>query len=156
MSDDPGPTRSGERYERPVTSAQLFDTPEMRLRYPGAVELLRDGADEGQGRGFDDMDLSAAAERTIATPDPAPAVVSWFAERLVALGWRDDGGGWFRRDKGETFLARIDRDRGVSRIGSAIADPVARRIQEDFEERFYSGASLRWSVVTLSLLVEKP
>jgi hypothetical protein len=153
VSDDSGPTLGGERFNRPVTAAQLFNTPEMDLRYPKEIELGRDGADEGEGRGFDNMDLSAAAERSIATSDAAAMVVPWFAEHLIALGWRDDGDGWFRRDEGETFLARIDRDRGVSRVGSLISDPVSRRIQEDFERAFYAGAPRSWSVLTLSLIV---
>jgi hypothetical protein len=152
VPDEPGSTLGGERYDRPVTAAQLFNTPEIGLRYPTEIELRRDGADEGEGRGFDNIDLSAAAERSIATPDAAATVVSWFAEQLIALGWRDDGDGWFRRDEGETFLARIDRDRGVSRIGSLISDRGARRIQQSFEKAFY-GAPRRWSVVTLSLIV---
>ena len=138
---------------RPVTAAHLFNTPEIGLRYPAETELLRDGADEGEGRGFDNMDLSAAAERSIATSDAAATVVSWFAEQLIALGWRDDGHGWFRREGGETFMARIDRDRGVSRVASLISDPVARRIRDDFEEAFYAGAPVSWSVVTLFLIV---
>ena len=49
------------RLSRPVSAAALLETDEMRLRYPGEVELRRGGADEGEGRGFDNLDLSAAA-----------------------------------------------------------------------------------------------
>jgi hypothetical protein len=86
-------------------------------------------------------------------PDAAATVVSWFAERLTALGWRDDGNGSLRRDEGETFLARIDRDRGVSRVGSAIRDAAGRRIQEDLEKQLYAGVPRRWSVLTLFLIL---
>jgi hypothetical protein len=86
-------------------------------------------------------------------PDAAAAVVSWFAEQLTALGWRDDGNGCLRRDEGETFLARIDCDRGVSRVGSAITDAAGRRIREDLEKQLYAGVPRRWSVLTLSLMV---
>jgi hypothetical protein len=153
MSDATGSQHGGKRFDRPVSAAQLFATPEMSMRYPGEIELRRDGADEGEGRGFDNVDLSAGADRTIATPDAAATVVSWFAERLTALGWRDDGNGFLRRDEGETFLARIDRDRGVSRVGSAITDAAGRRLQEDLEKQFYAGVPRRWSVLTLSLIV---
>jgi hypothetical protein len=132
-----------------VTAAQLFNTPEMALRYPMEIEVRRDGADEGEGRGFDNMDLSAAAERSIATSDAAALVMSWFAAQLIALGWRDDGHGWFRRDEGETFVARIDRDRR----GCLALVERWRRMQENFEVALYPGAPRSWSVVTVSLIV---
>jgi len=153
VSDDSEPALGGERVIRPVTAAQLFNTPEMGLRYPAEVEVRRDGANEGEGRGFDNIDLSAAAERWIATSDAAATAVAWFAEQLIARGWKDGGDGWFGRDEGESFLVRIDRDRGLSRVGSEISDSHHRRIQQDFEAVFYAGAPPGWSVVTLSFIV---
>jgi len=149
MSEESGLAFGGERFTRPVRASQLFDTPEMGFRYPAEIELRRNGTDEGEGRGFDNMDLSAAAERTISASDAAATVVSWFVDALTFLGWTDQGDGWLRRDEGESFFARIERDRGSSRIGSLLTDSDARRMQEEFEEAFYAGAPRGWSVVTL-------
>ncbi len=66
----------------------------MLLRYPGEVELERRGIDEGAGRGFDNIDLSAAATRVIAAADSAPEIVDWFVRELTGLGWTQSGGGW--------------------------------------------------------------
>jgi len=93
---------------RPVTAAALRASPEMALRYPGEVELRRDGADEGEGRGFDLADLSAGAERTFAASDDAPTIVAWFVNQLIPLGWADEGDGWLSREEGQSFLARVE------------------------------------------------
>ncbi|MFN8025899.1 MAG: hypothetical protein U0W40_05930 [Acidimicrobiia bacterium] len=140
---------SNSRFERPVTASALFATREMRLRYPGEVEVSREGTDEGQGRGFDLADLSAGADRTIAAPDPAMAIVTWFAGELTRLDWTDESDGWLRRDPGEVFFARVERDRGTSRVGSMLENAEARRIQEEFEDALYQGVPGTWSIVTL-------
>jgi hypothetical protein len=94
--------------------------------------------------------MSAGAERTIAAAEAAGTVVSWFADGLTALGWTDIGDGQLRRDVGESFLARVDRDSGRSRIGSGMPlESETRRIQEEWEQVFYAGAPSGWSVVTL-------
>lgn len=137
------------RLSRPVSAAALLATDEMRLRYPGEVELRRGGANEGEGRGFDNLDLSAAGERTIAAVERADTVVAWFVEKLEGLGWTHHGDGWLFRDEGEGFFARIDRDRGVSRVAAVISDPANRRIQEGFEASYYAGSPDASSVVSL-------
>jgi hypothetical protein len=121
----------------------------MRLRYPGEVELWRGGANEGEGRGFDNLDLSAAGERTISAVERADTVVAWFVEKLEGLGWTHQGGGWLYRDEGESFFARIDRDRGVSRVARVISDPANRQLHEAFEASYYAGESDPSSVVSL-------
>jgi hypothetical protein len=141
------------QLSRPVTAAALLETDEMRLRYPGEVELRRGGANEGEGRGFDRLDLSAAGERTIAVLEPADTVVAWFVEKLEGLGWTHRGDGWLARDEGEGFFARIDRDRGVSRVAALLSDPASRQIQEAFEASYYAGASDASSVLSLSYTV---
>lgn len=137
------------RLSRPVSAAALHGTDELRLRYPGEVELRRGGEDEGEGRGFDNLDRSAAGERTIAASEPADTVVAWFVEKLEGLGWTHQGDGWLSRDEGERFFARVDRDGGVSRVAAVISDPANRRIQEGFEASYYAGAPGASSVVSL-------
>jgi hypothetical protein len=136
------------RLTRPVTAAALLDSPEMLLRYPTEIELRRGGTDEGEGRGFDLMDLSAGAERSIAVAKDAKSVVEWFLYQLTGLGWTSDGDGGLSRDQGEHFLVRVERDRGLSRIGALIPDPATRRMQEEFESSYY-GAPDGSSIVTL-------
>lgn len=137
------------RLSRPVSAAALLATDEMRLRYPGEVELRRGGADEGEGRGFDNLDLSAAGERTLAAVERAGTVVAWFVEKLEGLGWTHQGDGWLSRDEGESFFARIDLDRGVSRVTAMISDAANRQIQEAFEASYDAGAPDASSVVSL-------
>jgi len=137
-----------ERFTRPVSARQLFAAPEMLLRYPDEIEVRREGTDEGEGRGFDGIDLSAAAARTLAAPDDAATVVSWFVEQLVSLGWTDQRDGSAGRDEGESFFARVARNRGTSSIASRLP-AHDREIQEGFENSFYQGAPSGWSVVTL-------
>ncbi len=142
------------RYSRPVKATDLFASPEMALRCPGEIELKREGSDEGEGRGFDLADPSAGAERNITADQPAGEIVSWFASELIKLGWTDDGEGWFTRDDGESFLARVDRDQGRSRVAAAITDERYAQMQDQFERFvFYAGAPEGWSVVTLSYTV---
>jgi hypothetical protein len=131
----------------------MFVSPELALRFPSEIEIRRGGTDEGKGRGFDKADPSADAWRTISAGCPAEDVTAWFRARLIELGWNEDKPGWFTRGRFETFVVRPDIDLGVSRVGSAIADVNNRKIQEDFERRYYAGAPQGWSVVTLSYIV---
>ena len=141
------------QLKRPVLAQALFESPEMALRYPGEIELRRDGSNEGDGRGFDNMDPSAEAWRTIASADSATLVAAWFEHQLLALGWAAKGRGWFGRAEIESFRVRVDRDHGVSRVASTITDPKNQRIQDEFERWWYAGAPAGWSVLTLSYLV---
>ena len=125
----------------------------MLLRYPGEVELERRGIDEGAGRGFDNIDLSAAATRVIAAADSAPEIVDWFVRELTGLGWTHSGGGWLVRDQDESLLVRVDRDCGKSTVARMIAEPRGREIQLSAERAWYAGAPPDWSVLTLSYLI---
>jgi hypothetical protein len=138
---------------RPVTAAALLASAEMQLRYPGEIELRRGGSNEGEGRGFDNLDLSAAGERTIAVAEGAGAVVAWFVAELSRLGWTEHGDGWLARGDREGFVIRVDLDRGVSRVAALITDPANRRIQEQAEATWYAGAPDASSVVSLSYTV---
>jgi hypothetical protein len=125
----------------------------MALRYPGERELKRDGVDEGAGRGFDLADLSAEATRLIATPDTATTVVEWFARELANLGWAHTGDGWLSRGVGESFLCRVDWDRGRSRVAEVITDRRGQELQLSFEREWFAGVPTDWSVLTLSYTV---
>jgi hypothetical protein len=136
------------RWERPVAAAELFATPEMQLRYVAERELRREGFDEGQGHGFDHMDTSPVASRTIASTDAASEVVDWFFDRLSDLGWTDRGEGSLHRGD-EWILLRVERDRGVSRVASMIQDEQGRAMQDSFERAYYSDAAEGSTVVTI-------
>lgn len=79
--------------------------------------------------------------------------MAWFVEKLEGLGWTHRGDGWLSRDEGEGFFARIDRDRGVSRMAAVISDTANRQIQEAFEAWYYAGAPDASSVVSLFYIV---
>lgn len=136
------------RWQRPVRAADLFATPEMQLRFSAERELRREGFDEGHGHGFDNMDTSPLASRTIASTDAASEVVDWFVDRLSDLGWTDRGEGPLRRDD-EWILLRVERDRGVSRVASIIQDENGRAMQDSFERAYYSGAAVGFTIVTI-------
>lgn len=137
------------RWKRPVQAVELFATPEMRLRYVAERELRREGFDQGQGHGFDDMDTSALAARTIASTDAASEVVNWFVDRLSGLGWVDRGEGQLARDPDEWILLRVERDSGVSRVASMIQHERASAMQDSFERAYYSEAPEESTVVTI-------
>lgn len=138
------------KSDRPITADLLFATPEMALRYPGEIELLREGTDEGAGRGFDNADPSAGVSRTIAVTDSGVPVVAWFVDQVTALGWTIRGEGWLSRNENEHFSIRVDWDRGRSRVGAAILSEPNRRIQEEFEKSLFGEAADGKTVVTLS------
>ena len=103
------------------TSDDLRATPEGRLVYPGAVELERGGADEGQGTGFDQLDPSAVAETQLRVAGTWSDIVTWYGQQLDALGWRlvsqmdaPVAAQMYRRAPEEEFwLRRTDRDAGM-------------------------------------------
>lgn len=121
----------------------------MQLRYPDEVEVRREGFDEGQGHGFDNMDTSALASRTLASKNPAASVVEWFVKALISLGWEHRGEGELRRDAGEWILLRIERDSGVSRVAALINDERGRALQDRFEQEYYSQAPEGSTLVTV-------
>jgi len=125
----------------------------MRLRFPGEIELKRSGNNEGVGRGFDQVDLSADATRVITAPDSTPAIVARFSTELGARGWSRRNAFWFDRDGMESFVVRTDWDRGESRIASSMPDAASRKRQLDAEIVWYAEAPREWSVLTLCYLV---
>lgn len=121
----------------------------MQLRYPFETELHRDGFDEGVGHGFDDLDTSPLASRSIATPDSATSVLDWFVDALGALGWTHEGDGRLQGNRREWIFIRVERDRGLSGVAAMIQDATARSLQEEFEREYYRSALAAWSVVTI-------
>jgi len=82
-------------FRRPVTAAQIRARPEWQAPYPGAEVVYEQDADEGQGAGFDNLDMGASAW-TFYHAEAATweQIVDTYAERLTALDWRrTDAGG---------------------------------------------------------------
>lgn len=110
------------RYEKPVRSAALFASTEMQLRHTNESEIRHSGVDEGVGRGFDDMDPSASAEREIWVTGDVAELLDWYEARLSQLGWRlsereldrsfGQASAWFRRNFGESILVQVSLVRG--------------------------------------------
>lgn len=113
------------------TSDDLRATPEGRLVYPGAVELERSGADEGEGTGFDQLDPSAVAETQVRTTDTWSDIVRWYEEQLDALGWRlvsqmdaPVAARMYRRAPAEEFwIRRTDPEAGMYAPKGAFSEP---------------------------------
>lgn len=79
-----------------ITQQELLSRPEAQLAFPGSVLLYQQGADEGEGCGFDNLDPSAMVDLWRRTPAAEAEILVWFATRLDALGWIEphppDGG----------------------------------------------------------------
>lgn len=96
---------------RPIPAAALFATPEMSLRFHGEVEVDRRGADEGEGSGFDNMDMSASAERILVPGEKWEDVLLRCREQFRSLGWQetyvDRDVCQFRRDVDESAQVQL-------------------------------------------------
>jgi hypothetical protein len=132
-----------------VSADSLFAAPEMALRHVGEVEVRREGFDEGQPHGFDGVDASALASRTIVLDEPASEVMAWLVERLTSLGWIDAGDGRLTRDLGESILIRVERDRGQSRVARLINSTTDAAKQDAFERAYFGPAAADSTVVTV-------
>jgi hypothetical protein len=69
----------------PKTAAQLLARPEGKLVYPGSVLLAIEQRNETDPL-FEGAN-GASVIRRLATPDPIGSVVSWYDNRLKALGY---------------------------------------------------------------------
>ncbi len=83
----------------------------MSLRYSHEEEVDRHGADEGEGAGFDNLDLSGYAERIFRSDRQLEDVLNWYTERVRDLGWvegtaNQDARG-FTRDADEYLQLQI-------------------------------------------------
>jgi len=76
-------------WQRPVLAADLFDSPEMALCLEGEAEVGHRGADEGEGTGFDNLNLMAYAERVVVPPNGWEDARAFYVREIVALGWRE-------------------------------------------------------------------
>lgn len=81
------------------------------MRADGETEVDRRGVDEGEGTGFDNLDLSAYAERVFVPAEDWPHVLAWYRARFESLGWRptrvDTDCVMFRRDDVETAQVQL-------------------------------------------------
>ena len=113
------------------TSDDLRATPEGQLVFPGAVELERSGADEGEGTGFDQLDPSAVAETQVRAPGTWSDIVTWYDRQLVALRWRlasrmdapVAAQMYGRAPEEEFWIRRTDRDAGMYAPRGAFNEP---------------------------------
>lgn len=120
------------RFERPVRSAELLDSPELRLRYPSAEESRPgSGTDEGVGDGFDLGSPRAYAERWFNTSDDSESIQAWFRQELTAIGWV------LASDKPKFHLYKRDADEtvGVATFGETF------RIHFEVEGRWSDGST---------------
>ncbi len=89
-----------DTFLRPVTAAQIRATDEWRATYPGVQVVYEQDADEGEGAGFDNLDLGASARTYYHAEATWEAIVDAYRERLTGLGWhRRDAGGPYWTDQ---------------------------------------------------------
>jgi hypothetical protein len=82
------------RFRRPVTAAQIRGTPEWRQPYSGAKVVYIQDANEGDGAGFDSLDLGASAWTFFQVASTWEKIAEAYTRRLSDLGWtRYDAGG---------------------------------------------------------------
>jgi hypothetical protein len=95
-----------------VISREVFTVDDLQRmpeweHYPDAVVLRTDGADEGAGHGFDNLNPSAYTRAYLRTAAPWTTIVEWYRGRLASLGWegREDGDSlWLARSPGESMV----------------------------------------------------
>jgi hypothetical protein len=81
-------------FRRPVTAAQIRARPEWGVTYPNAEVVYEQDADEGQGSGFDNLNMNASAWTYYRAAATWEEVVDDYGSRLTTLGWhRTDAGG---------------------------------------------------------------
>ena len=90
-----------EPFQRPVTAAQIRTSAEWQATYPGAEVFYEQDADEGEGTGFDNLDLGASAWSYYYAAATWEEIVDFYRERLTAMGWRrkSDAGGPYWTDQ---------------------------------------------------------
>jgi hypothetical protein len=84
-----------EPLQRPVTAAGIRASDDWPVTYPDAEVVYEQDADEGEGAGFDNLDLGASAWTFYRVDASWEAIVDFYRERLTARGWqrRSDAGG---------------------------------------------------------------
>lgn len=127
---------------RPVTAAGIRAGDDWPEHYPGATVLYEQDANEGEGAGFDNLDLGAHAWTFYRVDATWEAIVDFYRERLTARGWqrRSDAGGpywtdqrWFALDRPGQSIALIYRppkpsDRWASEPGDGIVFDIYYRV----------------------------
>jgi hypothetical protein len=107
-----------DSFRRPVTADQIRSSDEWPAMYPGAEVLYEQNADEGEGAGFDNLDLGAHAWTFYRVEATWEQIVDFYRERLTARGWarRTDAGGpywtdqrWISADRPGQSIALIHR-----------------------------------------------
>jgi hypothetical protein len=89
-----------EAFERPVTAAQIRATREWQATYPGVEVVYEQQADEGEGAGFDNLDLGAHAWTYYHAAATWEEIVDAYRAQLMAFGWhRTDAGGSYWTDQ---------------------------------------------------------
>jgi hypothetical protein len=103
-------------FQRPVTAAQIRARPEWQATYPDAEVVYEQDADEGQGSGFDNLNMNASAWTYYHAPAATwEQVVDAYASRLTTLGWRrTDAGGPYWTHQVWTSPARPGESIAVS------------------------------------------
>jgi hypothetical protein len=82
------------RFLRPVTAAQIRATPEWHPTYPAARVVFVQDANEGDGAGFDNLDLGASAWTFFQVTSTWEDIAEAYARHFAGLGWqRHDAGG---------------------------------------------------------------
>jgi hypothetical protein len=72
---------------RPILVSDLGGREEANMAYPGSRLVLEDGADEGDGWGFDLWQKSAMIQRRWSVNADPEAVLEWYRAELVGRGW---------------------------------------------------------------------
>jgi hypothetical protein len=96
----------GRRSE--ITWEVLAGTEEGGLRFPGSVLVDEEHHDEGDGWGFDAIQLDAMINRGWYADATAEEVTAWFDEQLIARGWSRTGTAAFQPGRllGASFYLR--------------------------------------------------
>jgi hypothetical protein len=119
-----------DALRRPVTAAQIRATEEWRATFPGVEVVWEASADEGEGAGFDNLDLGAHVRAYYLVTAPWEEIVDEFRSRLIGLGWR-------RLDAAEAY-ATHQRWTAPDRPGAEIA--LIHRPPEPWESWTYDPA----------------
>jgi hypothetical protein len=103
---------------RPITAAQIRATDDWPPTYPGAEAVYQQDTGEGEGVGFDNLDLGAHAWTFYRVDATWEAIVDFHREHLTARGWqrRSEAGGpywtnqrWISTERPGHSIALINR-----------------------------------------------
>jgi hypothetical protein len=143
----------GSQKQRPgITWKALAATEEGGLTFPGSALLEEEHYDEGEGWGFDAVQLSAMLNRRYAVEADPDEVMAWFDEQLRQRGWQPRGGMNFKPgDMGHAFYSRE-----ASHFTLRVFGRAGDRPWWTFWRRSWSGPELHYDITLSEASAEDP